>query len=156
METPNPQNDLALIGKIARRMSIIIVGYAAAVASAAIITLLVAPAHLFSGTVLFGVFITAITAAPAMLCFVAFSEIRYRVGPGGHILAGTLTALAAHAIFPIFVFGGPSEFGGANVLGFSTLGGAVGGWVYWRIAVAYLQDAAAPWCETARLTLPAR
>ncbi len=156
METPNPQDDLNFIGKIARRMCIIIFGYAAAVASAAVITLLVAPTYLFSGAVLFGMFITAITAAPAMLCFVAFSEIRYRVGPGGHILAGTLTALAAHAIFPMFVFGGSSELEGANILGFSTLGGAAGGWVYWRIAVAHLQDAVTTCYDSMRLTLPAQ
>lgn len=154
MDTPNPEKDLAIIGKIAKRMCVIILGYAAAVAVASFITLLAAPAWLFSGATIFGMAITAFTAAPAMLCFVAFSEIRYRVGPGGHILAGTLTAVAAHGLLGTLFGGGDPEI--ARLAGFSTLGGAVGGWTYWRVAVAHLQDAAAPWYGTNRLTLPAR
>jgi len=153
MKQADPSTDLAVIAKIARRMCIIILGYAAAVASATFVTLLFKPALLFSPAVIVGMIITALAASPAMLCFMAFSEIRYRVGPGGHILAGTLTALAAHGLWSMM---GGNESQITELLGFSTLGGAVGGWAYWRVAVAHLQDAAAPWYDISRLSLPSR
>lgn len=153
MERPDPSNDLAVIAKIARRMCIIILGYAVAVASATFVTLLFKPALLFSPAVIVGMIITALAASPAMLCFMAFSEIRYRVGPGGHILAGTLTALAAQGFWTLL---GGNESQISELIGFSTLGGAIGGWTYWRIAVAHLQDTPAPWYDISRLSLPSR
>lgn len=153
MENADPSTDLAVIARIAKRMCIIILGYAAAVASATLVTLLFKPALLFSPAAIAGMIITALAASPAMLCFTAFSEIRYRVGSGGHILAGTLTALSAHGVWSL-LGGNSSEIG--QLLGFSTLGGAVGGWAYWRVSVAHLQDAVAPCYETSPLILPAQ
>ena len=153
MNQADPTKDLAIIANIAKRMCMIILGYAGAVTIATFITLLFKPALLFSPAIILGMVITAIAASPAMLCFVAFSEIRYRVGAGGHILAGTLTALAAHICWSGLSLADSQT---AELLGFSTLGGAIGGWTYWRIAVAYLQDETAVWYENVQLKLPAK
>ncbi|MGI9354933.1 MAG: hypothetical protein ACR2PF_07215 [Rhizobiaceae bacterium] len=153
MVKADPSSDLAVIARIAKRMCIILLGYAAAVASATLVTLLFKPALLFSPAVTFGIIVTAIAASPSMLCFMAFSEIRYRVGPGGHILAGTLTALAAHGFLSML---GGFDSQTSELLGFSTLGGAIGGWSYWRLAVAHLQAEPATWYDSSRLSLLAK
>lgn len=114
-------------------MCIILFGYTAAVATATITTLVFSPALLFSPVMIVAMVITCVTAAPAMLCFAAFSEIRYRIGREGHILAGTLTASLALLTFGIF--SEPLITNMWDQVRFASLGGAIGGWTYWRVAV---------------------
>jgi hypothetical protein len=88
-----------------------------------------------------GGLITGIYAFPGWLISVIIAAIRNETRRGYFILAGVLTALLAHLIMlllsagssPGYLFGSTGETG--SIILSSSIGGAVGGWAYWRVAV---------------------